>query len=209
MMGARSDEICSRRVRDIKFEGEIAYLAISDSKNKSSSRSVPFPDSILEKGFLEYRYHGREEDEYLFPELIAQGVGERHSEAFGNRFTHYRVKVKAYHPLVDFHAFRHNVTTTLENAPGVKSAWVDEITGHASAGRTSESTRYTKLIYLTNLKFALDQIRINVDLSHLRYDGPKGLAAPGAHDAIKIFRELAEREMRKKQKQKPKQRRAS
>ncbi|WP_036289731.1 hypothetical protein [Methylosinus sp. PW1] len=96
-------------------------------------------------------------------------------------------------------AFRHNVTTELKNTAGLNTAWVEEITGHASDERTSESTRYTKLIYLTNLKTAIDKVTIAADLSHLRYDGAKGVSAPGAREEIEMFRALAEQEMLEKE----------
>jgi integrase len=201
--GDRSDEICSRKVGDIKFAAdEIAYLEIRDSKTAGSSRDLPFCDFILSLGFLEHRYFGREKGDDLFPELLAQGVGDRHSEAFSNRFTYYRQKIGAYEYLTDTHSFRHNVTTQLANAPGVSAGWIDEITGHASEARTSESTRYTKHIYLKNLKFALDQVTIPADLSHLRFAGPPGAAISGAQAEIQRFADLAQQEMRKKSEKK-------
>lgn len=130
----------------------------------------------MDFGFLEYRFYGRAPEEPLI------GVKE---------------------PLVDFHSFRHNVTTELKNTAGLNTAWIDEITGHASDERMSESmsesTRYTKLIYLTNLKTAIDKVTIAADLSHLRYAGPEGVQAPGARKEIDMFRALAEQEMRKKE----------
>lgn len=74
-------------------------------------------------------------------------------EAFGGRFKQIGVK----EPLVDVHSFRHTITTILADAPGLDNGWIDEITGHASKEPESESTRYTKKIYLSNLKAALSE----------------------------------------------------
>ncbi|WP_036308625.1 DUF6538 domain-containing protein [Methylosinus sp. LW3] len=199
LLGAREDELCCRKVGDIKFLDGLCYLEIRGSKTDSSDRDVPLPRRILDFGFLEYRFYGRAPEEPLFPELIAQGPANRHSDAFGGRFSHYRHKIGVKEPLVDFHSFRHNVTTDLKNTAGLNTGWIDEITGHASDERMSESTRYTKLIYLTNLKTAIDEVTIAANLSHLRYAGPKGVAAPGAQEDIVKFRKLAEQEMRKKE----------
>ena len=134
--------------------------------------------------------------------MLAQGAGDRHSEAFSNRFTYHRQKIGAYENLTDTHSFRHNVTTQLANAPGVSAGWIDEITDNASEARTSESTRYTKLIYLKILKFALDQVTIPVDLSYLRFAGPRGAAISGGQAEIQRFADLAQQEMRKKSEKK-------
>lgn len=89
-------------------------------------------------------------------------------------------------PLVDVHSFRHTITTILADAPGLDNGWIDEITGHASKARESESTRYTKEIHLSHLNAALDAAAIAADLSHLRYAGPRGVAAPGAREDIEM-----------------------
>jgi hypothetical protein len=77
-MGLREDEACDRKVGDIQFIeteiGPLPYLKVRDSKTLSSSRDAPIPALLLDMGFLEYRYYGRQPDEPLFPELIPQGA---------------------------------------------------------------------------------------------------------------------------------------
>lgn len=146
-------------------------------------------------GFLEYRVHGRAADEPLFPELLPQGVGNRQSASFSGWFTEYRKSIDAYQLLVDFHSFRHNVSTDLENMPGLNLGWADEITGHVSDIRASERSRYTKGVYMRHLKETLDRIDIGVNLDHLAYDGEFGVAAPGSAADIARFVERAVRDM--------------
>ena len=212
--GARENEICGRLVGDIDFIdtaiGRVAYLKIRNSKTPSSSRDIPFPELVLDAGFLEYRYYGRAPDEPLFPELIAQGAEPRRSAPFSGRFTEYRKKIGVYREGIDFRAFRGNVETELRNLEGVPAGWIDELIGHDSPIRRSEGARYTKGILMANLKRTIDRIRIGVDpynptqsggaveFSHLAYDGPRGVPAPGAVEEIKHYVALAEREMRKK-----------
>jgi len=83
---------------------------------------------------------------------------------------------------------------------GISLAWIDELIGHESIVRRSEGERYTKKILLPILKRLVDSVKINADLSHLRYTGERGVSAP-KHDAeLARFVALAEKEMRKKAK---------
>lgn len=202
LMGVREDEICGRLVGDIEWIdtviGRVAYLKIRDSKTASSSRDVPFPKLILQMGFLEYRYFGRAADEPLFPELIPQGVEPRRSGAFSGRFTEYRKKIKIMRRGIDFRSYRGNVETALRNTDGANPGWIDELIGHDSPVRRSEGARYTKSIFMANLKRTIDKVAIGVDLSKLYYSAPHGGRAPGAAEDIAHYLTLAKREMNKK-----------
>ncbi|HMJ27710.1 MAG TPA: DUF6538 domain-containing protein [Xanthobacteraceae bacterium] len=202
LMGVREDEICGRLVGDIEWIeteiGRVAYLKIRDSKTASSSRDVPIHKLLLELGFLEYRYYGRAADEPLFPELILQGVEPRRSGAFSGRFTEYRKKIKIMRRGIDFRSYRGNVETILRNTDGANPGWIDELIGHDSPVRRSEGARYTKSIFMANLKRTVDKVVIGVDLSTLYHSGPRGVQAAGSADDIARYLALAEREMNKK-----------
>jgi hypothetical protein len=176
--------------------GRLPYLKIRHSKTSSSSRDVPLQELVLQLGFLEHRYYGRSPDEPLFPELIAQGVEPRRSGAFSGRFTKYRKKTKTYRPGVDFR--RGSVETALRNITDVTAGWVDELIGHDSPIRRSEGARYTKSIFMANLKRTIDKITISADLSKLYYTGPRGVRAPGTAEDLVRYTTLAVREMNKK-----------
>jgi porphobilinogen deaminase len=128
--------------------------------------------------------YGRSPDEPLFPELIAQGAEPRRSSAFSGRFTDYRKKTKTYRPGVDFRSYRGNVETTLRNVADVNAGWVDELIGHDSPIRRSEGARYTKSIFMANLKRTIDKITISADLSKLYYTHQQGVCAPGTAEEI-------------------------
>jgi hypothetical protein len=202
MMGVREDEICGRLVGDIDWIeteiGRVPFLKIRNSKTNSSSRDVPLQRLIFQLGFLEYRYYGRSPDEPIFPELIAQGLEPRRSGAFSGRFTDYRKKTKTYRASVDFRSYRGNVETELRNCSDVNPGWVDELIGHESPIRRSEGARYTKSIFMGNLKRTIDKIATGVDLSKLYYSGPRGVQAADAAEDIARYVQLAEREMNKK-----------
>ncbi len=202
LSGVRENEIADALVGDIKHQqtgnGPIHYLDISSGKDSGSPRPVPVPQFVIDAGFLEHRVIGRASDEPLFPELVPQGPGLRRSAAFTGRFTTLRQGSGCYRERIDFHSFRGNVETTLKNVAGINSAWIDEVIGHESIIRRSEGERYTKAILLPNLKFCLDKITINADLSHLLYKGPRGIPAPGRDREIARYVALAQREMNKK-----------
>ena len=153
-MGAREDEFCSRKVGDIAFVeteiGLVAYLKIRDSKTDLSTRDVPFQDQVLDFGFLEYRYYGRDPEAPLFPESIPQGPGLRRSAAFTGRFAQARKKTGVLRPRVDFKSYRDTVQTVLSNTEGVNAGWIDELIGH-------------DLIHQTERGRALHEAFIHVD----------------------------------------------
>ena len=153
-------------------------LKLLTGKDSGSERHVPFADLVLGMGLLEQRVIGRNATEPLFPELIPQGPGKRRSAAFTDRFAYYRKATKVYHPRVDFHSFRGNVETDLKNLPATNQAWIDELIGHELTIRRSEGERYTKQIILPILQRLVNSIRINADLSHLRYAGEVSVLPP-------------------------------
>jgi hypothetical protein len=203
-MGVRENEVCDALVGGVKLqestEGPVWYLEIIDGKDSGSERNVPFAELVLGMGFLEQRVIGLDPSEPLFPELIPQGPGKRRSAAFTDRFAYYRKATKIYQPRTDFHSFRGNVETDLKNLPSINQAWIDELIGHESTIRRSEGERYTKQIYLPILRKLVNSIGINANLSHLRYAGPAGVAAPNRDRELALFMALAEREMKKKAK---------
>ncbi|MDX6461033.1 MAG: hypothetical protein QOE55_4730 [Acidobacteriaceae bacterium] len=203
-MGVRENEVCDALVGGVKLqeapEGSVWYLEIIDGKDSGSERNVPFAELVLGMGFLEQRVIGRDPSEPLFPELIPQGPGKRRSAAFTDRFAYYRKATKIYQPRTDFHSFRGNVETDLKNLASINQAWIDELIGHESTIRRSEGERYTKQIHLPILQNLVNSIGINADLSHLRYAGAAGVAAPDRDHELARFIALAEREMKKKEK---------
>jgi integrase len=201
-LGARLSEICSMNVGDIVWEGEVPTFSIRGSKNKASDRNPPIPPIALCLGFLEYRYFGRLRSEPLFPELIPQGPDENRAIAFSRWFGTYRRGIGISDLYVDFHSFRANFITTVQNESdaSIRDAWLDEVTGHTNPERQSERTRYTKTIWAENKLKVMKVINYGVDLSHLAYDATFGEAAPEAIGIIGQAVVLAEREMAKKAK---------
>ena len=176
-MGVREGEICDALVGNIQIsetaEGQIAFVEITDGKDSGSARNVPFADLVLDMGFLERRYFGRDPSEPLFPELIAQEPGKGRSAAFSDRFTCYRRAVGVYRPRVDFNSFRGNAETDLKNNPqAFSTAWIGELIGHRSEGK-----RYAKAIALPILGRLVNSITVCGEFGHLRYEGERDMSA--------------------------------
>ncbi|MEJ0068200.1 MAG: site-specific integrase [Pseudomonadota bacterium] len=135
-------------------------------KTPSSWRYVPIHRTLLDIGILDLIKDRPNASERLFPELLPGGADRRFGFYLTKWFTAYRRQVGCYWADVDIHSLRHVGTTLLVNA-GVPEAWIDELSGHESRARRTETSRYTKTIWHANLKAAIDKLDLGVDFSHL------------------------------------------
>jgi integrase len=78
----------------------------------------------------------------LFPQLPPGGADKKRGHAFTKWWTRYRRDVGLYARGLDYHSFRHGVTTKLFRA-GVSKEIVDELTGHEGSGTS-------QVVYLKN-----------------------------------------------------------
>ena len=89
---------------------------------------------MIELGFKEYVEDARGIGErFLFPELEPGGPDNKRGFYFTKWWTRYRQSVGVYEKGLDYHSFRHGVTTKLYSA-GVEEVLVDELTGHDGGG---------------------------------------------------------------------------
>jgi len=162
----RLEEFAQLRREDVRQEDAIWFFDINGEdgrqiKNHQSKRRVPIHPTILALGFLEYVDHTAPKDKDLvFPELKPGGPDKKLGFHFTKWFTNYRRTVGVYEKGVDYHSFRHNVTTQLF-AAGLSNAIVDELTGHAGQGISQ--TRYKHQLPLRVLYEAISKI----DWSHV------------------------------------------
>jgi hypothetical protein len=132
--GARLEELCRLTGSDICELGGIHVMRIRGPhlKNKASERDVPIHSAIIKLGFLGLAQKAG--DRPLFPKMIAGGPDDKLGYDYSQHFSEYRKKVGVYKERMDFHSFRHLVTTRIIN--GTKSVLMaDEITGHDSTQR--------------------------------------------------------------------------
>ena len=164
-LGLRRDEACQLRVRHVVQVAGIWAIDLNapdlrlkegaGSESERSRRWVPLNRDLLRLGFLESLVSSRSASDQLFPELDAGNAHAAFGVSLGKRFGHYQ---RSQHPDLPhgLHRFRHTFSTVLENTEA-KSAFIDELTGHSSDQRRSERARYTKSIWIANLKTTIAQ----------------------------------------------------
>lgn len=176
--GARREELAQLCVRHfIQIEGiwvinlnaaDLNLKAADGYEDEGSRRLLPLHHNILKLGFLEACVLGRDGDERLFQELNNDNASESFGSALGKRFSNYQKAMKFFPDGVEggLHRFRHTFMTRLENTDA-KTTFVEELTGHESEGRRSERARYTKSIYVQNLKKTIDLLELPIDVDAL------------------------------------------
>jgi integrase len=137
--GNRLEEFAQLLVTDLKEEDGITYFDINDEggkqvKNEQSKRRVPVHPKLVEMGFLDHIAEiAAGGGEFLFPDLNPGGPDSKRGYYFTKWWTRYRKAIGVYEVGLDYHSFRHGVTTKLY-AASVPEAHVDELTGHDGGG---------------------------------------------------------------------------
>lgn len=72
-------------------------------------------------------------EEHVFPDLKPGGPDNKRGFNFTKWWTRYRQSIGVYEKGLDYHSFRHGVTTKLF-AASISEALVDELTGHEGGG---------------------------------------------------------------------------
>jgi len=159
--GNRLEEFAQLIGSDVRISDDIWYLDINDEeskqiKNQQSKRRVPIHPALLALGFLDYvQATAPAPDDQLFPKLTPGGADGKRGHAFSKWWTRYRREIGVYESGLDYHSFRHGVTTKLFAAE-VSDVFVDELTGHEGKG-TSRAV-YTKEMPLPKLYEAICKV---------------------------------------------------
>lgn len=160
--GNRLEEFAQLRREDVKASSGVTYLHIHGEggrqiKNEQSERRVPLHPEIERLGFLDYVQEiAPQPNDMLFPELRPGGPDKKVGYYFTKWWTNYRKAVGVYEPGLDYHSFRHGVTTKLFAAQ-VPRDIVDELTGHEGEG-TSQRV-YKHDTPLPTLRDAISKVR--------------------------------------------------
>ena len=144
MMGARLEELCQMRVKDIiEVDGiwvyrirEIGKYNEEETrvKNPYSERDIPLHSELVDTlGFVNYVKHIKKlKKERVFWELPKRGNGYRKN--VGKFFNEkYLVKIGIKKRGKSFHSFRHSVETHLTNQD-VNGRFIDFLQGHSQKG---------------------------------------------------------------------------
>jgi integrase len=171
--GNRLEEFAQLRREDVCIEGAIRYFNITDDgerqlKNAQSRRRVPIHPAVLKLGFVEYVDRtAPQPGDLVFPLLSPGGPDNKLGFYFTKWFSTYRKAIGIYEKGLDYHSFRHGVTTKLY-AANVQEALVDELTGHEGKG-TSRKV-YKKDMPLPVLLEAISK----VEWPEINLDGDRG-----------------------------------
>ena len=142
--GNRLEEFCQLRRGDIRNDGGIWFFDINDEgdrqlKNNQSARRVPVHPAIMSLGFVDYvETVAPGPDDRVFPNLKPGGPDRKFGYYFSKQWTQYRRDVGVYEKGLDYHSFRHGVTTKLY-AARVNQALIDVLTGHEGLGTSQTS----------------------------------------------------------------------
>lgn len=137
--GNRLEEFAQLELSDLIVHDGIHCFDINDEgqkqlKNEQSKRRVPVHPKLIDLGFLDYVEQARCDSRIsMFPELEPAGPDNKKGYYFTKWWTRYRQSIGIYEKGLDYHSFRHGVTTKLY-AAGVEEVLVDELTGHDGGG---------------------------------------------------------------------------
>lgn len=159
--GNRLEEFAQLLRSDVREEEGIWHFDINDEddkqiKNAQSARRVPLHPKVLALGFLDYVDQiARTPTDRVFPQLKPGGPDKKYGYYFTKWWTRYRQDIGLYEKGLDYHSFRHGVTTKLYGADE-PDAVVDMLTGHEGAG-TSRRV-YLKELPLKRLHDAICKV---------------------------------------------------
>jgi integrase len=132
-----------------------SHIAIK-VKNEQSKRRVPIHPAVIRLGLLDYVARTAPNvSDPLFPDLEPGGADGKRGYTFSKWWPRYRRAVGLYERGLDYHSFRHSVTTKLVEAE-VSQAIIDELTGHEGHG--TSRTIYTHSMPLSKLYDAVCKI---------------------------------------------------
>ena len=159
--GNRLEEFAQLRREDIQQDGGIWFFNIHDAdgrqtKNEQSNRRVPLHPEVQRLGFLDYvnsLSHAPETP--IFTNLKPGGPDKKLGTSFTKWFGRYKTLIGLGENLLDYHSFRHTVTTKLY-AAGVDEVIIDTLVGHERKG-TSASV-YLHELPLKTLFEALSKV---------------------------------------------------
>lgn len=160
--GNRLEEFAQLRREDLTRVEDVWCLRITDAdgrqlKNQQSCRCVPLHSELIRIGFLDYVQEktprGRDA---VFPELQPGGPDRKFGYYFSKQFSAYRKAIGVRRRGLDYHSFRHGVTTKLYEAE-VPEPWIDLLTGHDEEGGESRR-RYLKGISMPKLRTAIERV---------------------------------------------------
>lgn len=163
--GCRSGEIIQLRTEDVKTEGDIAYIEVTDEgadmslKNSGSRRRIPIHQTLKDIGFLRFVERQRRlKHVRLFPDL-PKAADDTYSTAYATKFGNTLKALNIKHGRISFHSFRHCFEDGCRNSR-IPLDFVNALQGHAQQGMAG---RYGNGLYGLQL--------LSEEMAKLKYEG--------------------------------------
>lgn len=180
--GARQSDLCQLRTMDVEEEGGGLFIHItSDAEDEDEGilgtsmktlqgrRKLPVHSALMALGFGDYwRDVKLAGHAALFPG-VHRVEGRPAGEQFSKWFSTYRKAQGITARYVDFHGFRHTVSTRLMGA-GVPDSASNYITGHSGTERGSSGT-YKHMDTLRDLMERLSYPELSLSRVYVARDG--------------------------------------
>ncbi|CDU08787.1 conserved hypothetical protein [Vibrio coralliirubri] len=165
--GLRPNEACQLHTNDIKHQGGIYYLSITDSaskqhlKNEHAVRPIPLHSEILANGFIEFVEQRTKRRNRAIFNFVPFGRDDDWSKHYRSVFGKMQTKIgmkpgKRPTP----YGLRHTFIDELKIARILEHE-VAEIVGHVNANMTFG--RYGKKLELTKLQAIVNKFKVNLD----------------------------------------------
>jgi len=173
--GARLEDLCRLRTRDVVQRAGVWCLHLHDTKREHrtgemSMRYVPVHRTLLHLGWLDY-VRAQDIDDRLFPDLKPNKY-EKLGAVWSTWFNEFLDKdVGLPDPRLDFHSFRHTFKV-FGLLSGIDNAVIEELMGHAPDdwyGRNEDGEKHLPFELLVKGMEKLDFP--GLELGHLPYAG--------------------------------------
>ncbi len=136
--GARAGEIIQLLVDDVKEEGGILYLNVTDDgedqsvKTDTSIRTIPVHPMLKKLGFEKFVATQRKKRGRLFPDFPKAADGY-YSTAYSPRFNRFLKDIEVKTPKHTFHSFRHSFEDGCKNSR-IPLEFINALQGHSDGG---------------------------------------------------------------------------
>lgn len=164
--GARVEELASLTVEEIKIEGGIPYIDLTDRplsgerrvKNRNARRVIPLHDGLITLGFLHHVEVAG--SSMVFAELEGEGKASESFTKWWGRWCERTAPIKGQgidDPAKTFHSFRHGWKRAARQS-NVKEEIHDLLSGHA--GGNGVARAYGRGVDLNTLRDAMNAVNL-------------------------------------------------
>jgi integrase len=160
--GNRLEEFAQLIRADVRQEDGVWYFDINEDqddkqvKNEQSHRRVPIHPVLISMGFLDYlKDAAPKSEDRVFPELKPGGPDGKKGFYFTKWWSRYRQQIGVGAKGLDYHSFRHGVTTKLA-AAGVTLDYRNQLLGRE--GSSTDEQVYLKALPLKQLAEAIGKV---------------------------------------------------